>query len=235
MFPDVSDEISEGEKMRHFDMEMTELKKKLVDMASSVQQMIKISIDVVVKRDKELAKEVFSIEREVNLDEIFVDDTCLKLIALNQPVGSDLRFITSAMRINSDLERMGDEAVNICETGLELLEYPELKPLIDIPKMVIIVTEMVKESIESFNLSDTELAQKVLEKDDAVDELKRIILKDLIEYMIETNDRSTVIRAMNLVSIAKRLERLGDHATNVCEDVIFMVHGKDIRHNNRSN
>jgi len=221
--------------MRHFDMEMTELKKKLVDMASSVQQMIKISIDVVVKRDKELAKEVFSIEREVNLDEIFVDDTCLKLIALNQPVGSDLRFITSAMRINSDLERMGDEAVNICETGLELLEYPELKPLIDIPKMVVLVTEMVKESIESFNLSDTELAQKVLEKDDAVDELKRIILKDLIEYMIETNDRSTVIRAMNLVSIAKRLERLGDHATNVCEDVIFMVHGKDIRHNNRSN
>ncbi|MDD3065372.1 MAG: phosphate signaling complex protein PhoU [Endomicrobiaceae bacterium] len=221
--------------MRHFDMEMTELKKKLVDMASSVQQMIKISIDVVVKRDKELSKDVFSIEREVNLDEIVIDDTCLKLIALNQPVGSDLRFITSAMRINSDLERMGDEAVNICETGVELLEYPELKPLIDIPKMVVIVTEMVKESIESFNLSDTELAQKVLEKDDAVDELKRIILKDLIEYMIETNDRSTVIRAMNLVSIAKRLERLGDHATNICEDVIFMVNGKDIRHNNRSN
>lgn len=221
--------------MRHFDMEMTELKKKLVDMASSVQQMIKISIDVVVKRNKELSKDVFSIEREVNLDEIVIDDTCLKLIALNQPVGSDLRFITSAMRINSDLERMGDEAVNICETGVELLEYPELKPLIDIPKMVVIVTEMVKESIESFNLSDTELAQKVLEKDDAVDELKRIILKDLIEYMIETNDRSTVIRAMNLVSIAKRLERLGDHATNICEDVIFMVNGKDIRHNNRSN
>ncbi|GAB1402663.1 phosphate signaling complex protein PhoU [Elusimicrobiota bacterium] len=221
--------------MRHFDMEMTELKKKLVDMASLVQQMIKISIEVVVKRDKELSKEVFAIEREVNLDEIVVDDTCLKLIALNQPVGSDLRFITSAMRINSDLERMGDEAVNICETGLELLEYPELKPLIDIPKMVVLVSEMVKESIESFNLSDTELAQKVLAKDDAVDELKRIILKDLIEYMVETNDRSTVVRAMNLVSIAKRLERLGDHATNICEDVIFMVHGKDIRHNNRSN
>jgi len=221
--------------MRHFDMEMTELKKKLVDMASLVQQMIKISIDVVVKRDKELAKEVFAIEREVNFDEILVDDTCLKLIALNQPVGSDLRFITSAMRINSDLERMGDEAVNICETGLELLEYPELKPLIDIPKMVVLVTEMVKESIESFNLSDTELAQKVLEKDDAVDELKRIIFKDLMEYMVGTNDRTTIIRAMNLVAIAKRLERLGDHATNVCEDVIFMVHGKDIRHNNRSN
>lgn len=221
--------------MRHFDMEMTELKKKLVDMASSVQQMIKISIEVVVKRDKDLSKEVFAIEREVNLDEIVVDDTCLKLIALNQPVGSDLRFITSAMRINSDLERMGDEAVNICETGLELLEYPELKPLIDIPKMVILVSEMVKESIESFNLSDPDLAQKVLAKDDAVDELKRIILKDLIDYMVETNDRSTVVRAMNLISIAKRLERLGDHATNICEDVIFMVHGKDIRHNNRSN
>ncbi len=221
--------------MRHFDMEMTELKKKLVDMASSVQQMIKISIDVVVKRDKELSKEVFSIEREVNLDEIVIDDTCLKLIALNQPVGSDLRFITSAMRINSDLERMGDEAVNICETGLELLEYPELKPLIDIPKMVVLVTEMVKESIESFNLSDAELAQKVLEKDDAVDEIKRTIFKDLMEYMICTSDRTTIIRAMDLIFIARRLERLGDHATNICEDVIFMVNGKDIRHNNRSN
>lgn len=216
--------------MRHFDVEMNDLKKRLVDMASLVQEMIKISVDEIVKRDESLSKEVFIREREVNLTEIVVDDTCLKLIALNQPVGADLRFITSAMRINSDLERMGDEAVNICETGLNLLKYPELKPLIDIPKMASAVIVMVKDSIESFNLSDAELANTVLTKDDEVDELKRIVFRDLLEFMTNTSDQTTLSRAVDLMLIAKSLERLGDHATNISEDVIFMVHGKDIRH-----
>lgn len=216
--------------MRHFDLEMNDLKKKLVDMAALVQEMIKLSVDEIVKRDINLSKEVFNRERETNLTEIIIDDTCLKLIALNQPVGTDLRFITSAMRINSDLERMGDEAVNICEIGEELLKYPDLKPLIDIPKMANAVTVMVKDSIEAFNLSDAELADTVLSKDDEVDELKRIIIKDLLEFMTNTSDQTTLIRAIDLMFIAKSLERLGDHATNIAEDVIFMVHGKDIRH-----
>ncbi len=216
--------------MRHFDIEMNDLKKKLVDMAALVQEMIKFSVDEIVKRDLNLSKEVFNRERETNLTEIIIDDTCLKLIALNQPVGTDLRFITSAMRINSDLERMGDEAVNICEIGEDLLKYPDLKPLIDIPKMANAVTVMVKDSIEAFNLSDAELADTVLSKDDEVDDLKKIIIKDLLEFMTNTSDQTTLIRAIDLMFIAKSLERLGDHATNIAEDVIFMVHGKDIRH-----
>ena len=216
--------------MRHFDIEMNNLKKKLLDMAEIVQEMIKFSVDMIVKRDINLSQEVFNRERETNLTEIVVDDTCLKLIALNQPVGADLRFITSAMRINSDLERMGDEAVNICEIGENLLKYPDLKPLIDIPKMAKIVVAMVMDSICAFNTSDAELADTVLSKDDEVDELKRTIIKDLLEFMTDTSDKTTLIRSMDLMFIAKNLERLGDHATNIAEDVIFMVHGKDIRH-----
>ena len=216
--------------MRHFDLEMNNLKKKLLDMAEIVQEMIKFSVDMIVKRDINLSQEVFNRERETNLTEIVVDDTCLKLIALNQPVGTDLRFITSAMRINSDLERMGDEAVNICEIGENLLKYPDLKPLIDIPKMAKTVVAMVMDSICAFNTSDAELADTVLSKDDEVDELKRTIIKDLLEFMTDTSDKTMLIRAMDLMFIAKNLERLGDHATNIAEDVIFMVHGKDIRH-----
>ena len=195
-----------------------------------VQEMIKFSVDMIVKRDINLSQEVFNRERETNLTEIVVDDTCLKLIALNQPVGADLRFITSAMRINSDLERMGDEAVNICEIGENLLKYPDLKPLIDIPKMAKSVVAMVIDSICAFNTSDAELADTVLSKDDEVDELKITIIKDLLEFMTDTSDKTMLIRAMDLMFIAKNLERLGDHATNIAEDVIFMVHGKDIRH-----
>ena len=216
--------------MRHFDIEMNNLKKKLLDMAEIVQEMIKFSVDMIVKRDINLSQEVFNRERETNLTEIVVDDTCLKLIALNQPVGADLRFITSAMRINSDLERMGDEAVNICEIGENLLKYPDLKPLIDIPKMAKTVVAMVIDSICAFNTSDAELADTVLSKDDEVDELKITIIKDLLEFMTDTSDKTMLIRAMDLMFIAKNLERLGDHATNIAEDVIFMVHGKDIRH-----
>ena len=216
--------------MRHFDIEMNNLKKKLLDMAEIVQEMINFSVDMIVKRDINLSQEVFNRERETNLTEIVVDDTCLKLIALNQPVGADLRFITSAMRINSDLERMGDEAVNICEIGENLLKYPDLKPLIDIPKMAKTVVAMVIDSICAFNTSDAELADTVLSKDDEVDELKITIIKDLLEFMTDTSDKTMLIRAMDLMFIAKNLERLGDHATNIAEDVIFMVHGKDIRH-----
>ena len=216
--------------MRHFDIEMNNLKKMLLDMAEIVQEMINFSVDMIVKRDINLSQEVFNRERETNLTEIVVDDTCLKLIALNQPVGADLRFITSAMRINSDLERMGDEAVNICEIGENLLKYPDLKPLIDIPKMAKTVVAMVIDSICAFNTSDAELADTVLSKDDEVDELKITIIKDLLEFMTDTSDKTMLIRAMDLMFIAKNLERLGDHATNIAEDVIFMVHGKDIRH-----
>lgn len=216
--------------MRHFDMEMNDLQVRLVDMAGLVQQMIKATTDQLVLRDAELSEEIFGLEKEVNIQEIVIDDRCLKLIALNQPVGADLRFITSAMRINSDLERMGDEAVNISEMALDLIKYPELKPLIDIPQMSDIVKQMVEDSIKAFNTSDVELAKSVLGKDDEVDDLKDRVFSDLKEYMTKSSDPDTIQRAVNLILIARSIERIGDHATNICEDVIFMVHGKDIRH-----
>ena len=216
--------------MRHFDMEMNDLKNRLVDMAGLVQQMLKATTEELVSRDPSLAETVFALEKEVNVQEIVIDDKCLKLIALNQPVGADLRFITSAMRINSDLERMADEAVNISEVALDLLKYPQLKPLIDIPKMAAVVQQMVTDSIQAFNKNDVELARVVLEKDDEVDDLERLVFKDLKVYMKESSDPNTINAAVDLVLVARCIERIGDHATNISEDVIFMVHGKDIRH-----
>jgi phosphate transport system protein len=238
MFQGVSDntkrqalkELPEEIKMRHFDMEMNDLKSRLVDMAGLVQQMVKATTDELVSRDPKLSETVFALEKEVNVQEIVIDDRCLKLIALNQPVGADLRFITSAMRINSDLERMADEAVNISEIALDLIAYPQLKPLIDIPKMADIVQQMVADSIQAFNKNDVDLAKSVLEKDDEVDELERLVFKDLKVFMTESSDPSTIQRAVDLVLVARSVERIGDHATNISEDVIFMVHGKDIRH-----
>ncbi|MCL2335087.1 MAG: phosphate signaling complex protein PhoU [Endomicrobia bacterium] len=216
--------------MRHFDVEMNDLKSRLMEMCGLVQEMIKITIDGLVKRDQKLIDSVFLLENEVNIHEIVIDDKCLKLVALNQPVGIDLRFITSAMKINSDLERMGDEAVNISEKAVDLIKYPELKPLIDIPKMSDIVQQMVADSIKAFNGNDVELAQTVLAKDDEVDDLKGKVISDLKGFMVKLSDSEMIQTAVDLMFIAKSIERIGDHAVNISEDVIFMVRGKDIRH-----
>jgi len=211
-------------------MEMNDLKSRLMDMSGLVQEMIKAAIGGLVSRDPKLFTTVFSLEKEVNVQEIVIDDKCLKLIALNQPVGMDLRFITSAMKINSDLERMGDEAVNISEGAINLLKYPELKPLIDIPKMSDTVQQMMADSIRAFNTTDVELAKAVLVKDDEADDLENKITTDVKDIMIKSSDFETIQRAVDLMFIARSLERIGDHATNISEDVIFMVHGKDVRH-----
>jgi len=216
--------------MRHFEMEMNDLKNRLMDMCGHVQEMIKAAIDGLVNRDSNLFATVFSLEEEVNIQEIVIDDKCLKLIALNQPVGVDLRFITSAMKINSDLERMGDEAVNISKGAVNLLKYPELKPLIDIPKMSEIVQQMVADSTRAFNTTNVELAKAVLVKDDEADDLQNKVTSDLKDIMIKSSDFETIQRCVDLIFIARSLERIGDHATNISEDVIFMVHGKDVRH-----
>jgi len=216
--------------MRHFDIEMNDLKNRLMDMCGFVQDMIKTAIGGLVNRDSKLFDTVFSLEKEVNIQEIVIDDRCLKLVALNQPVGGDLRFITSAIKINSDLERMGDEAVNISERAINLLKYPEIKPLINIPKMSDIVQQMVADSIRAFNTTDVELAKSVLAEDDKADDLQRKIISNIKDILINSSDFETIQRAVDLIFIAKSLERIGDHATNISEDVIFMVHGKDVRH-----
>jgi phosphate transport system protein len=216
--------------MRHFDVEMSDLQNQLLDMAGLVQKMIQTATEELVSRDPNKIHTVLSLEKEVNIQEIIIDDKCLKLIALNQPVGADLRFITSAMRINSDLERMGDESLNVARMSLDLIKYPEIKPLVNIPKMIEIVQNMIIDSIKAFNTSDSELAMSVLSKDDEVDALRDAIMSKLKAVLIACPDSDTVQRATDLMFIAKSIERLGDHATNICEDVIFMVHGEDIRH-----
>jgi phosphate transport system protein len=216
--------------MRHFDVEMSDLQNLLLDMAGLVQEMIKAATQKLITRNKQQVDTVLCLEKEVNIQEIVIDDKCLKLIALNQPVGTDLRFITSAMRINSDLERMGDEAVNISEKASDLIKYPELKHLIELPKMVGGVQNMVMDCIKAFNTSNAELALSVLAKDNEVDSLRDKVVNDLKNLMLKSSDIDTIQRAVDLMFIANSIERLGDHATNISEDIIFMVHGKDIRH-----
>jgi phosphate transport system protein len=216
--------------MRHFDVEINDLQNRLLDMAKLVQEMVKAATQELVERDPKQVDIVFCLEKEVNIQEIVIDDKCLKLIALNQPVGADLRFITSAMRINSDLERMGEEAVNISRMALDLIKYPELKPLIDISKMVEDVQNMIMDCIKAFNTSDSELALSVLAKDDEVDFLRDRVTNDIKRLLLESSDMDTVQRAIDLMFVAKSIERLGDHATNISEDIVFMVHGKDVRH-----
>jgi phosphate transport system protein len=221
--------------MRHFDIEMNDLQNHLLDMASLVQEMIRAATGELSGKDSKQVEKVYSLEKKVNIQEIVIDDKCLKLIALNQPVGTDLRFITSAMRINSDLERIGDEAVNISRMAKDLIKYKELKPLEDIPKMVLAVENMVVESIKAFNTSDADLAFTILKKDDEVDKLRDKIIDDIKSIIINSSSSEIIQKAVDFIFIAKSIERIGDHATNICEDIIFMVHGKDVRHPRATN
>lgn len=214
--------------IRHFEEELKELKEKLLNMASLVESMIHYAIKSLVERKEELTKEVYNHEDEVNNIQIEIDDKCLKLLALQQPAAIDLRFITSAMKINSELERMGDQAINIAEASIDLLKEPPLKPLIDIPRMSEIVKKMVKDSLDAFVKKDVELAKSVLLKDDEVDALKDQIFRELLTYMVA--NAKNVTRSLDLILVSRHLERIGDHATNISEDVIFVVLGKDIRH-----
>jgi len=164
----------------------------------------------------------------VNELQIEIDDRCLKLIALQQPMASDLRLITAAMKINADLERIGDQAVNIAETALRLLPQPPLKPLIDIPRMAENAEAMTRDALDAFVRKDAALARRVLARDDEVDQLKDQVFRVLLTYMMA--DPGTIERALGLILISRNLERIADHATNIAEDVIFLVEAKDVRH-----
>jgi len=213
---------------RHFDQDLQQLKERILYMGSLAETMIHIAAQALTDRKRELTKEVYRQEEEVNKLQIEVDDRCLKMIALHQPAATDLRFITAAMKINADLERIADQAVNICETTEYLLQEPQLKPLIDVPRMAQITSKMLKDALDSFVNQDENLARSVLMRDDQVDELKDQIFRELLTYMI--SDPTTIKRAIDLILIARNLERIADHATNIAEDVVFVVAGKDIRH-----
>jgi phosphate transport system protein len=215
--------------VRHFEEELNHLKERLLHMGNLVTRMINDAIRVLVERNKDCSTEVNKYEDEVNRIQIEIDDRCLTLIALQQPAAIDLRFITSAMKINSDLERMGDQAINIAESSMKLLDFPPSELIIDkLDRMSVKVREMVKKSLDAFILKDADLARSVLLADDEVDDMKDELFRDLLKCM--TDDTPNVQRSFGFVLISRNLERIGDHATNVSEDVVFMVCGKDIRH-----
>ncbi len=213
---------------RHFDEELTRLNEKLLNMARMVEESVALAVKGLKERQVEFGRDVLGREQDVNLVEIEIDELCLKLLALRQPVAGDLRFITSAMKIAGELERMGDLAVNIAEVSLELLKVPLLKPLIDIPRMASIAQSMVKDALTAFVNRDEKLARAVCERDDEVDSLNDQIFRELLTYMM--SDPVTINRAVGLILIGRHLERIADHATNIGEDVIYLVLGKTIKH-----
>jgi phosphate transport system protein len=213
---------------RHFDEELKILKEKLIGMSSLAEEMIQKSITALKERKSDLIADVFEKEKSVNMLQIEVDDLALKLIALHQPAASDLRFIVSAIKINSDLERIGDLAINIAQCAQDLLKEAPLKPLIDIPRMADIAQKMVKDAIDSFINKNAVLARDVCLRDDSVDNLYDQIFRELLTYMLQ--DAKNINRAIGLILVARHLERIADHATNIGEDVYYIVEGKDIRH-----
>jgi len=214
--------------MTVFDEELQHLKEKLLKMGSLVEDAIKNSIHALVDRDNLLAQKVIDNDRLVNTLDVEIDEESIRLIALRQPKATDLRFITMAMKITTDLERMGDFAVNIAERAIELNEEPVLKPYIDIPKMREIAQSMIRDALNAFVKKDKHLALDVIMRDDQVDDLKRDVLQELALYMAK--DPATVSRAMKISFVAQYLERVADHATNIAEMVIYLVEGKIIRH-----
>ena len=211
-----------------FDEELATLKEKILLMGSKVEESIRLAVKSIVDRDSKLARKIIQSDRDINDIEIEIDEICHRLLALHQPMAGDMRFITSAIKINSDLERQGDLAVNMAERALTLNEVAPLKPFIDIPRLASIAQEMVKVSLDSLVNRDPQMARKVCERDDEVDNLNDQIIRELISYMLE--DRANIKRALDLILVSRFLERIADHATNVAEDVIYMVEGKDIRH-----
>lgn len=213
---------------RHFDQDLNALKQKLILMASLAVSNIFLAIKALIDRNDTLMTEISSQEKKINSLQVEIDDTSLKLIALHQPVADDLRLLSSAMKINSELERIGDQAVNIMQSALELIQQPQLKPLIDVPRMAEMVQKMVTDALDSFVKKDSSLAREVLKRDDLIDNLKNQIFRELLTFMLQ--DPTTIPRALQLILISRHLERIADHSTNIAEDVIYLVEGKDIRH-----
>ena len=218
----------EGHISRIFDEELRELKESMLFEGELVQKAVRNAVTALLARDSDLARKVIEDDDTINTKEVEIDEFCLKLLALRQPAAKDLRFIATAIKINYDLERMGDMAVNICERVLELNQEPQLKPYIDLPQMAEIAQTMVKESLDAFVKEDPQLAWKVTQEDEKVDQLNEQIFRELLTYMSE--DLKTISRATRLLFISKYLERLADHAVNIAELVIFLVQGKIIRH-----
>jgi phosphate transport system protein len=218
--------------VRHFLEELDDLQTLLLEMAGRVEFAIRRAISALVDRDEEQAQEVLRNEARINQMEIEIDDLAVRLLARHQPMAKDLRFLTAAIKINNDLERMGDLAVNIVERALSLIHQPPIKPLVDIPQMAKLVDSMVRNSLDAFVKRDGQLARGVLLSDDAVDDLRDRVCDELVVFM--EKDPSTISRALDLIMVARNLERVADHATNIAEDVLFLAQGIDVRHHSEA-
>ena len=213
---------------RHADQEFDALKQDLVRMATLAETAIGKAIQALLLRDVEMAEDVVRSDEAVNRLELAIDERCLRMLALYQPEASDLRFIAMALKINNDLERIGDQAVNIAQRSLELFKEATLKPFIEIPFLAQLVQAMLKHSVDAFVHRDAVLARSVCQQDDQVDALDDQIFRELLTYMMQ--DPRAITRAVNLILVSRHLERVADHATNIAEDVIYLVEGKTIKH-----
>jgi phosphate transport system protein len=214
--------------VRHFQDELDHVKARLLEMGGLAEERVRLAVRSLVDRDRTLVERVLGGDAAINQLHIEIDDRCFKLLALHQPMAVDLRAIVSATKINSDLERVGDLAVNIAEAVRRYLQHAPVKELIDIPRMAEISQAMLRDSLDSYVRRDTALAQTVLDRDDELDSLKTTVFRDLLDLMLV--DAGTIEPSLDLILISRHLERIGDHATNVAEDVIFMVSARDVRH-----
>lgn len=213
---------------RHFDQQLGALRKNLIQMASLIETAIANAVKSLIERDSDLARLVVQSDEQVDALELEIDKQCVDLLALRQPLAIDLRFITSSIKITNNLERMGDLAVNIAERVIPLSQEPQLKPLIDIPRMATITQTMVKDSIDAFVNRDTELARSVYQRDSTVDAMNDQIFRELLTYMMQ--DPANITRAVHLILITRHLERIADHSTNIAEEVVYIVKAKVVKH-----
>ena len=213
---------------RHFQVDLDALKERLLAMGGLAEERVKESVRGVKERDHAALDAVLSGDEPINDLHMEVDDRCFKLLALHQPMAADLRVIVAAVKINTDLERVGDLAVNIGEAGKRYLQHAPVKPLIDIPRMGELAQKMLRDALDAFVRRDVTLAEAVLDRDDELDTLKTLVFRELLDHML--HDATTIEPSLDLILVSRHLERIGDHATNVAEDVIFMVSARDVRH-----
>lgn len=216
--------------VRHFERELDQLKAKLLEMSAMVESAVYRSVQGVVEKNQELAEQVLKNETRINQLEIEIDDQAISLLALQAPLAADLRLVTAAIKINNDLERMGDLSVSIAQSALALIREPVIRPLIDIPHIAGLAQGMVRKALDAFVNRDAELARSVLASDDAVDNMRTASYHELISFM--ENNPQQISQALYLLSVVRNLERIADHATNIAEDVLFLVKAIDVRHRN---
>ena len=212
----------------HFQEELELLKERLLTMGGMAEEQVRSVIGALVDRERDLLAEIEAGDEPINRLQVEIDNLAFRLLALHQPMAVDLRTIVAAIKINADLERVGDLAVNIAQAAERYLDHPPVKPLVDLPRMAGIAQRMLREALDSYVRRDTDLAQAVLAQDDDLDALKTQVFRELLTYMFQ--DPGTIAPSLELILVSRHLERIGDHATNIAEDVIFMVSARDVRH-----